>query len=230
VSNTDTWHGPDAVEAALRRMGTELAALLHARGIERPLMIGIHTGGVWVAERLHRDLGLTEPLGHLDISFYRDDFSRIGSHPQVRPSHLPVPIDDRHVILVDDVLQTGRTIRAALNVLFDYGRPACVLLATLVERDGRELPMAPDLVGLHAHLEPGQQIKLVAESSLPARASRDASPSMDVAGPALALVVGEAPKVRHKRSRPPAASEPTAAAPRPTGTWESREEAGAEPG
>jgi pyrimidine operon attenuation protein/uracil phosphoribosyltransferase len=201
VSNTDTWKGPEDVEAALRHMGTELVALLQARGIDRPLMIGIHTGGVWVAERLHRDLGLSEPLGQLDISFYRDDFTRIGSHPQVRPSHLPVPIDDRHLILVDDVLQTGRTIRAALNVLFDYGRPASVLLATLVERDGRELPMAPDLVGLHARLEPGQQIKLVTESSLPAPASGDASPSVDVAGPTLVLVVGETPKDRHKRSR-----------------------------
>ncbi len=188
----DTWKTPEAVEAALRQMATDLAALLRARGIDRPLMIGIHTGGVWVAERLHRDLGLSEPLGQLDISFYRDDFTRIGNHPQVRPSHLPVPIDDRHLILVDDVLQTGRTIRAALNILFDYGRPASVLLATLVERDGRELPMAPDLVGLHARLEPGQQIKLVAE-------------------PSLALVVGETPKDRQKRTRTPASSEASTA-------------------
>jgi pyrimidine operon attenuation protein/uracil phosphoribosyltransferase len=192
VSTTETWQGANAVEAALRRMGTDLAALLKGRGIERPLMVGIHTGGVWVAERLHRDLGLTEPLGHLDISFYRDDFTRIGSHPQVRPSHLPVPIDDRHLILVDDVLQTGRTIRAALNVLFDYGRPASVLLAALVERDGRELPMAPDLVGLRARLEPGQQLKLVRE-------------------PALALVIGKSPKDRHKRHRSPRDAQAAAA-------------------
>lgn len=192
MSDTDAWKGPDAVESALHRMGTDLAELVLHRGIERPLMIGIHTGGVWVAERLHRDLGLTEPLGHLDISFYRDDFTRIGSHPQVRPSYLPVPIDDRHLILVDDVLQTGRTVRAALNVLFDYGRPASVVLATLVERDGRELPMAPDLVGLHVRLEPGQQIKLVAE-------------------PTLALVVGEIPRDRHKRPRSPMPPEAAAA-------------------
>jgi pyrimidine operon attenuation protein / uracil phosphoribosyltransferase len=210
VSTTDTWQDADAVEDALRRMGTELDALLKRRGIERPLMVGIHTGGVWVAERLHRDLGLTEPLGDLDISFYRDDFTRIGSHPQVRPSRLPVPIDDRHLVLVDDVLQTGRTIRAALNILFDYGRPASVLLATLVERDGRELPMAPDVVGLHAHLAPGQQIKLVK-------------------APALALLVGEIPKERQKRPTSPVSAEPTPV-PRPTGTWESGEEAGAEPG
>jgi len=188
VSTTDTWQGAEAVENALHRLGAELRTLLEHRGIEQPLMIGIHTGGVWVAERLHRDLGLTEPLAHLDISFYRDDFTRIGSHPRVRPSHLPIPIDDRHLVLVDDVLQTGRTIRAALNILFDYGRPASVVLVTLVERDGRELPMAPDLVGIHARLAPGEQIKLVKE-------------------PALTLVVGEGPKERQRRSGGPDAAE-----------------------
>jgi len=141
-------------------MGEELARLLKQRGIGEPLMIGIHTGGVWIAERLHRQLALADPLGQLDISFYRDDFTRIGMHPQVRPSHLPVPVDARHIVLVDDVLQTGRTIRAALNVLFDYGRPASVLLATLAERDGRELPIEPNLVGLRARLGPGEQLKL----------------------------------------------------------------------
>jgi pyrimidine operon attenuation protein/uracil phosphoribosyltransferase len=141
-------------------MGDDLTELLHSRRVRNPLMIGIHTGGVWIAQRLHQALGLTDPLGQLDISFYRDDFTRIGMHPQVRPSHLPVPVDDRHVVLVDDVLQTGRTIRAALNVLFDYGRPASVMLAILAERDGRELPIEPDVVGLRAHLLAGQQIKL----------------------------------------------------------------------
>jgi pyrimidine operon attenuation protein/uracil phosphoribosyltransferase len=129
-------------------------------------MVGIHTGGVWVAEWLHRRLGLPDPLGHLDISFYRDDFTRIGLHPQVRPSHLPVAVDGRHICLVDDVLQSGRTIRAALNVLFDYGRPASVLLAILAERDGRELPIEPNVVGLEARLGPGEQIKLVGPEPL----------------------------------------------------------------
>jgi pyrimidine operon attenuation protein/uracil phosphoribosyltransferase len=119
-----------------------------------------------VAERLHAGLGLAEPLGVLDISFYRDDFSRIGMHPQVRPSRLPVPVDDRHVILVDDVLQTGRTIRAALNVLFDYGRPRSVILAALAERDGRQLPIEPNVTGLHARLERGEQIKLAGPEPL----------------------------------------------------------------
>jgi pyrimidine operon attenuation protein / uracil phosphoribosyltransferase len=103
---------------------------------------------------------LAEPLGHLDISFYRDDFTRVGMHPQVRPSYLPVGVDNRHLILVDDVLQSGRTSRAALNVLFDYGRPASVTLAVLVERDGRELPVAADVAGFEAGFGADEQIKL----------------------------------------------------------------------
>jgi pyrimidine operon attenuation protein/uracil phosphoribosyltransferase len=166
VSSTEVWKTPAELELIIQRMGAEIARLLAARASATPIMIGIHTGGVWVAERLHRNLGLSDPLGRLDISFYRDDFTRIGLHPQVRPSDLPVPVDDRHVILVDDVLQTGRTIRAALNVLFDYGRPASVLLATLAERDGRELPIEPNVVGLRARLEPGQQIKLTGPEPL----------------------------------------------------------------
>jgi pyrimidine operon attenuation protein/uracil phosphoribosyltransferase len=143
-----------------------LTDLLRRRGVVNPFMVGIHTGGVWIADRLHQRLGLTEPLGRLDISFYRDDFTRIGMHPQVRPSDLPVSVDDRHIVLVDDVLQTGRTIRAALNVLFDYGRPASVILVALVKRGERELPIAPDVTGLDLKLEPGRQIKLTGPEPL----------------------------------------------------------------
>lgn len=146
----------EPVEVLLERIASELAA----RQLDRPLMIGIHTGGVWVAQRLHQRLGLPEPLGTLDIAFHRDDFSRIGMQPQVRPSRLPFDVDDRHVILVDDVLYTGRTVRAALNEIFDYGRPASVLLAVLVDRGGRELPIAADVVGQRLALPPEQQLKL----------------------------------------------------------------------
>ena len=166
MSTPETWKTAQEIDAALDDMAQGLRTLIAQRQIKRPLMVGIHTGGVWVAQRLHRLLELREPLGNLDISFYRDDFTRIGMHPVVKPSDLPVPIDDRHLILVDDVLQTGRTIRAALNVLFDYGRPASVMLATLAERDGRELPIEPDVVGLHARLAPGQQVKLTGSNPL----------------------------------------------------------------
>lgn len=131
-----------------------------------PLMIGIHTGGVWVAQQLHRRLGLDEPLGSLDISFYRDDFTRVGVNPEVKASDLPVNVDNRHVILVDDVLHTGRTIRAALNEIFDYGRPASVLLAVLIERDGRELPIEAQVVGTHLKLSKHQHVKLLGPEPL----------------------------------------------------------------
>ncbi len=124
------------------------------------LMVGIHTGGVWVAERLHQLLNLPQPLGQLNIAFYRDDFSRIGLHPRVKPSSLPIEVDNRHIILVDDVLYTGRTIRAALNEIFDYGRPASVTLAVLIERNGRELPIQPDIIGCSLCLESGKTVKL----------------------------------------------------------------------
>src|SRR6187401_2970835 len=110
-------------------------------------IIGIHTGGVWVAERLHEALGIQVPLGTLDVSFYRDDFEKIGLHRDVKTSELPFDVDGRHLILVDDVLYTGRTIRAAMNVLFDYGRPASIQLAALVNRGGRELPVSADFLG-----------------------------------------------------------------------------------
>ena len=110
-------------------------------------LVGIHTGGVWLAERLHQNLELTLPLGTLDVSFYRDDFGQIGLHPQVKPSDIPFEVEGNHIILVDDVLYTGRTIRAAINELFDYGRPASIRLATLIDRGGREMPIAAQYVG-----------------------------------------------------------------------------------
>jgi pyrimidine operon attenuation protein/uracil phosphoribosyltransferase len=154
------------VEQILDRLAGEIGDVLAVAGVERPLVIGIHTGGLWVAQRLHERLGIEEPVGALDISFYRDDFTRIGMHPQVRPSNLPFAVDERHIVLVDDVLHTGRTIRAALNEIFDYGRPASVFLATLVERDGRELPIQANAVGLHLKLDANQHAKLTGPDSL----------------------------------------------------------------
>lgn len=148
------------VEQHIQDMGEVLRTQLTEAEISEPLMIGIHTGGVWIAERLHKQLGLKEALGTLDISFYRDDFTRVGMNPQVKPSKLPFSIEERHLILVDDVLHTGRTIRAAMNELFDYGRPASIWLAVLVERDGRELPISADVAALNIKLAEGEQIKL----------------------------------------------------------------------
>lgn len=149
------------IDMLIESMANHLKHKLKIQNIDDDvLMVGIHTGGVWVAERLHALLDLSQPLGQLNIAFYRDDFSRIGLHPRVKPSTLPVEVENSHIVLVDDVLHTGRTIRAALNEIFDYGRPASVTLAALVERNGRELPIHPDVIGYSLCLEQGKYIKL----------------------------------------------------------------------
>lgn len=153
-------------EFLIEAMAVQLRELLARRGIAEPALVGIHTGGVWVAERLRQRLGIVAPLGQLDISFYRDDFSRIGVNPQVRPSELPFDVDGRHLVLIDDVLYTGRTIRAALNELFDYGRPASVLLAVLVDRGGRELPIEAHVAGSRLELPADHHIQLTGPEPL----------------------------------------------------------------
>jgi len=132
----------------------------YADDIAQFQIIGIRTGGVSVARALQQRLALSDPIGELNISFYRDDFSSIGLHPVVGASELPFDVDDCKIILVDDVLNTGRTIRAALNEIFDFGRPACVVLAVLIERGGRELPIRADAVGHSLSLSSEQHIKL----------------------------------------------------------------------
>lgn len=128
-------------------------------------LVGIYSGGAWLAERLQQKLGGDIPLGTLDISFYRDDFSRIGLHPQIKPSNIPFDVEGRHVVLVDDVLYTGRTVRAAMNELFDYGRPAKITLAVLVDRGERELPVNAQAVGATIALRKGQNLELLRDAA-----------------------------------------------------------------
>lgn len=158
--------GSPSVDALLDKMGQELSALISQRKIEDPLMIGIHTGGVWLAERLHKQLGLEGPMGVLDISFYRDDFTKMGLNPKVKPSQLPTATEGRHILLVDDVIMSGRTIRAAMNELFDYGRPASITLITLLDLERRELPIQADVVGGTLTLGDNQLIKLTGPDPL----------------------------------------------------------------
>lgn len=127
-------------------------------------LVGIHTGGVWLAERLHRALGIKLPLGTLDISFYRDDFNKKGLRRNVKSSDIPFDVDGCAVVIVDDVLHTGRTIRAAMNELFDYGRPASIRLAALVDRGGRELPIAAEFTGTAISVDPGETIELARDA------------------------------------------------------------------
>ena len=144
----------------LPQMAAALRLHLQQRGIDQARFIGIHTGGVWVAQALLAELGLSQPLGTLDVSFYRDDFTQHGLHPQVRPSALPFDIEGQHLVLIDDVLMSGRTVRAALNELFDYGRPASVTLVSLLDLDARELPIHADVLGATLALAPEQRVKL----------------------------------------------------------------------
>ena len=150
----------------LNKLEVELKRTIIERQLINPVMIGIRTGGVWVAEQMYQRLNINEPLGLLDISFYRDDFSQIGVNPNVKPSQLPPQIEGRDIILIDDVFYTGRTIRAALNEIFDYGRPNQVILAVLIARDGRQIPLCPDCVGATITLNAGQRIKLIGPKPL----------------------------------------------------------------
>lgn len=133
-----TYTFPDA-----EQLCAQLAESMRPHVSADTLMVGIHTGGVWLAQRLHSLLGLSAALGSLDVSFYRDDFARTGLKQHLKTSNLPWDIAGQKLLLVDDVLYTGRTTRAALNELFDFGRPARVELAVLVDRGGRELPIQP---------------------------------------------------------------------------------------
>ena len=146
---------PDA-EALLPKLAAELAPRIGASSA----MVGLYTGGAWVAERLHQALTPNIPCAFLDVSYYRDDYDARGLKRDVKRSEIPFEVEERDLILVDDVLYTGRTIRAALNEIFDYGRPANVKLAALVDRGGRQLPIAPQFLGGTIALGPGQSIAL----------------------------------------------------------------------
>jgi len=154
------------IPSLLTKLELDLKKLIQEKQLNNPLMIGIHSGGVWVAEQLHQRLNIQDPLALMDISFYRDDFSQPNMHPQVKPSQLPSQMEGRDIILIDDVLYTGRTVRAALNEIFDYGRPNKVVLGVLIDRDGRQIPIQADCKGCSITLPAGQSIKLTGPSPL----------------------------------------------------------------
>lgn len=137
-----------------------LAKKIRSAGIQNIALVGIHTGGVWLAQRLHQELNIQRPLGMLDVSFYRDDFDKRGLHAQVKPSEIPFDVEKSNILLIDDVLYTGRTIRAAINELFDYGRPGCISLAALIDGGGRQLPITPQYVGAELKIPDNQMLEL----------------------------------------------------------------------
>jgi pyrimidine operon attenuation protein/uracil phosphoribosyltransferase len=159
---TDNHGGFDA-EALYRTLLEQVRAGLD--GVPDAAIVGIHSGGAWLAERLAADLGLQNRLGFIDVSFYRDDYAKKGLHPDVKPTRIDFAVDGAAIVLVDDVLYTGRTVRAAINVLFDYGRPQRIMLAALADRGGRELPVAADFVGSRAAIQPGQSLALSRDSA-----------------------------------------------------------------
>jgi len=151
---------PLDAEAAYAALRAALADTLAAQPERRIHMIGIHSGGAWVARRLHQDLRLATPLGALSSAFHRDDYGRRGLPAEMKATDLPFEIKGADIVLVDDILYTGRTVRAALNELFDFGRPARVELAVLLDRGGRELPIEARYCGARHALHAGQSFVL----------------------------------------------------------------------
>lgn len=146
---------PDA-EKLCEQLAGELAPKLTVKSA----MIGLYTGGAWLAERLHARLGMKEALGLMDIAFYRDDYHAQGLHHDPKRTRIPFDVSGRDVLLVDDVLYTGRTIRAAMNELFDYGRPASIALVVLADRGGRQLPICAQYCGARVEVPAGMRLRL----------------------------------------------------------------------
>ncbi len=154
-----------AVERTLRRMADEIIELND--GTENLVIVGIQRRGVQLARRIvaliKESHGATVIEGSLDITLYRDDLQTVGPRPVVGPTDLPRGVDGRNVVIVDDVLYTGRTVRAALDELADFGRPARISLAVLIDRGGRELPIQPDVVGKEIQVEPADRVDVLVE-------------------------------------------------------------------
>jgi pyrimidine operon attenuation protein/uracil phosphoribosyltransferase len=155
-----------AVEPLIETLHRHLQEQLSIRGAGQPRVVGVHTGGYWVAERLATMMGIDEPIGAIDIGFHRDDFDERGLRKPSGPTRLDGIVEGRSVVLVDDVLHTGRTIRAAINAIFEYGRPANILLASLISRSGRQLPIQADALGAELDLPEDQRLKLLGPDPL----------------------------------------------------------------
>ncbi len=165
------------VETLLDDMAALLLAHLAARSITTPRFAGIRTGGVWVAEAVAARCNATDPGGIVDIGFHRDDVGQRAELPRLGPSSIPWDINDRDIVLIDDILHTGRTARAALNALFDWGRPRSVTLAVLAQLPGRELPLQPDVAAASIVPREGFELRLLGPQPLElAWASRASTP------------------------------------------------------
>ena len=168
---SDVLLDPNAIEACVEKIAGEISARSRTRG-ESPIVVSIRRGGDLVTERLvprlTKAMGNSPSVGAVDITLYRDDAATALPNPRIGPSHLPGSIDKKWIILVDDVISTGRTIRAALDALLDFGRPRSVELAVLVDRGGRELPIQPDYVGLKTEVDRAQRVEVMTKRRGPA--------------------------------------------------------------
>ena len=149
---------PEA-EALCQQLAAELRPLVG----ERSAMIGLYTGGAWLAERLHKLLAMKSPLGLMDIAFYRDDYAARGLKHDPKRTKIPFDVNGAELLLVDDVLYSGRTVRAAMNELFDYGRPASISLVVLADRGGRQLPICAQYCGAKVEVPAGMRLALKRE-------------------------------------------------------------------
>ena len=162
-TNKTTMLDARAMDRTLKRMADEIVELND--GTDGLIIVGIQRRGVQLADRIVRMIGDREgavvPRGALDITLYRDDLQTVGPRPVVGPTDLPWNLDGKHVVIVDDVLYTGRTVRAALDELADFGRPARIVLAVLVDRGGRELPIHADIVGKTMSVPPEDRVDVL---------------------------------------------------------------------
>jgi pyrimidine operon attenuation protein/uracil phosphoribosyltransferase len=151
---------PDA-----EKLCEQLVKALRPRVGPKTGMVGLYTGGVWLAERLHKELGIRQPLGVMDIAFYRDDYAARGLKHDPKRTKIPFDVNGAELLLVDDVLYSGRTVRAAMNELFDYGRPASIALVVLADRGGRQLPICAQHCGAELEVPAGMRLTLKREAS-----------------------------------------------------------------
>lgn len=127
-------------------------------------LVGIHSGGVWLMQRILKSLNQSIPFGTLDAAMYRDDYAQRGLKNEPKPSDISFDVTDKHIILIDDIFYTGRTTRAAMNELFDYGRPASISLAVLINRGGAQLPIIPTIIGAEILLKANQNLQLTLDA------------------------------------------------------------------
>ena len=141
-----------------------ITAKIQAQLQPNTALVGIHSGGVWLMQRILKSIQQDIPNGTLDAALYRDDYAQRGLKSEPKPSNIAFDVSDKHLILIDDIFYTGRTTRAAMNELFDYGRPASITLAVLINRGGAELPIVPNIVGADILLKPNQDLQLTQDA------------------------------------------------------------------